>query len=914
MNTLRIVVLVILFLIIAFSTSISIFYTDLLWFQDLGLNAVFWFRVWFKAILFLASFLVAFAVIEGNLWPAFRQGSMAVVIPMGRMQDFWLRYRETFRRYFTALFSAAAALFALVQAGKIVSNWETVALYLNRQTTGKVVPVFGLDTGFFLFSLPFYSLVADWLFSLLIVTIALVSVAYFLRSVAGTLQSFRVTFAWFKEHFYGLLAALSLVEAARLYLGSYYTAYSPRGAVFGPAYADVHATIPGFRLAAAAFALLGVFFVYSAFASVSWRQPLTAFGLALAVTVGAAYIYPSIIQAYVVAPSELTRERPYIEHHIAMTRAAYDLERFNEIPHEPPGPVTAKALDENRATLESVRLWDWRPLLSTYQQLQAIRTYYVFSDIDLDRYPIGGRPRQLAVAVRELSSDNIPERARTWINVHLKYTHGYGLVANPVNEVAQEGLPVFFARNIPVEASYPALAVKRPQIYFGELTNEYAIVGTKEKEFDYPSGDRNIYTRFAGKSGVQLSSYLRKLAFAIRFGTLKILLSSEITPESRVLFDRQIVRRAEKIAPFLTYDRDPYPVALDGSIVWVLDAYTTSNRFPYAQPYGDGSFNYLRNSVKVVIDAYTGETTFYVWDDTDPILAAYRRVFPSIFKDRATMPEGIVSHLRYPEDLFRVQATMLTTYHMRDPDVFYNREDQWDIAREIFDTSTVDVDPYYVIMQLPERSGAPFRFEKPEFLTMLPFTPRGKSNMISWLFVSSDPPHYGMGGYFVFGKGKLVYGPLQIESRIDQDPVISQQITLWNQAGSRVIRGNLLVIPLDGSLLYVEPLYLQSEQSQIPELKRVIVASEDRVQMAESLDSALAALVGRSGTETTQEAQQPGGATGGADIARLRELFSAMEESLKRGDYARFGASLEELKRALFPPATTQTTTAGAGR
>ncbi len=897
MRDFRFVIIVLLVLLLFFSTSISIFYTDWLWFKDLNLESVFWYRIFTRSGIFIISFFFVFILGYLNVFPTLKREQYARVIPLGS-EAFWIRYRDIFQKFFKLIALAAVVIIALVQAASAASSWEVVVLFLNRISAGVRVPIFNIDASFFLLELPFYSKLLDWFMTTLLLVFGLVAGAYFLRSVAGTLQSFRLTFSWYKEHFYILLSLISFTESLRLYLGVYKRAYSTLGAIYGPSYTDVHAIMPALRISAILFVGLGLYFGYAAFKGILWSGPIAATSIIIGFSLASIYLYPSFYQSYVVSPNELSRERPFIKYHIDLTRYAYDLDRFSEISYPPASVITKETVEKNQSTIENIRLWDWRPLLSTYNQLQTIRTYYTFRDIDLDRYVIEGRLKQVALAVRELSHENLSERAKTWINLHLKYTHGYGLAISPVNEVTGEGLPVFYLKDIPGETSYDIFELKTPQIYFGEQTDTYAIVNTKEKEFDYPAWDKNVYTVYKGKAGISLDSRLKRLAFAIRFGTLKIILSSEITPDSRIIFDRNIVERVKKIAPFLLYDRDPYPIVMKGKVYWILDAYSHSPYFPYSQPNETETFNYIRNSVKVVIDAYEGTTEFYIWDKKDPIVRTYQRAFPKIFKSKELMPEEIEKHLRYPEDYFLTQSKMLAVYHIKQPDVFYNREDQWEIAKEVYDVGQQEVQPYYVVMQLKE---APYRFEKPEFLLMLPFTPRGKNNMVAWVFVSSDVPNYGRGAVYTFLKGKLVYGSLQIESRINQDPYISQQITLWNQAGSRVIRGNLLVIPINGAILYVEPLYLQSEQSQIPELKRVVVATEDKVIMSENIENSLSQIVeGRLSEEETERAP-----TEEKAIQSLKGLFLELERALKNGEFDVFGEKLKEIRRMLFGEETT---------
>jgi uncharacterized membrane protein (UPF0182 family) len=487
-----------------------------------------------------------------------------------------------------------------------------------------------------------------------------------------------------------------------------------------------------------------------------------------------------------------------------------------------------------RDTLENIRLWDYRPLLETYRQLQSLRAYYTFSDVDIDRYWVRGRQQQLMLAVRELEPTRLPPQARTWVNQHLVYTHGYGVVAAPVHRVSAEGLPELWVRDIPPRAEFSELQLHRPEVYFGELTRHYVIVDTRVPEFDYPRGDENVTTRYQGRAGIPLRGALRRLAFATRFGDARILLSTDLTPSSRVLFARAVPERLHRLAPFLRYDRDPYAVVADGRLFWIVDAYTTSDRYPYSQPVG--SFNYIRNSVKAVVDAYHGTVRFYLADPSDPVARVYARIFPGLFQPLSELPPSLRAHLRYPVDLFEVQAHVYATYHMRDPQVFYNREDSWAVANEIFADRPQPVEPYYVTLRLPGAESA-----RPEFVLILPMTPQRRDNMVAWLAARNDPPHLGELWVFTFPKDRVVFGPMQIESRINQDPSISQQLTLWNQQGSRVIRGNLLVVPVQRSLLYVEPLFLQAERSQLPELRRVVVTHGPRVAMAPTLEEALAA-------------------------------------------------------------------------
>jgi hypothetical protein len=611
------------------------------------------------------------------------------------------------------------------------------------------------------------------------------------------------------------------------------------------------------------------------------------------------------MQRYLVEPNEVAREVPYIQYNIQFTRQAYGLENVDERDFGQVAPLTVETLNANRASLQNVRLWDYRPLSDTYRQIQAIRLYYGFHDLDIDRYRIDGDYRQVILAARELDQSQL--QSVTWVNQHLQFTHGYGVVMNPVNEITPEGLPHLWIKDLPPTISVP-LKIDRPEIYYGELTDNYVFVNTGIQEFDYPRGEENVYTSYQGAGGVPLDSYLKRLAFALRLGDANVLLSQYIDINSRLLFNRRIQDRVREVAPFLRYDDDPYLMILDGKLYWVQDAYTVSDHYPYSQPVS-GDINYIRNSVKVVIDAYEGSMTFYIADPTDPLVQTYSAIFPGLFTPQAAMPDGLRQHLRYPEGLFTIQATMYQTYHMRDVNVFYNKEDQWSLPHEVRGGQQQLIEPYYVIIRLP--SGT-----QEEFMLIQPFTPANKDNLIAWMAARCDGENYGKLVVYRFPKQELIFGPLQIEARIDQDSEISPQLSLWSQRGSQVIRGNLLVIPLDQSLLYVEPLYLQAESGQIPELKRVILASGERVVMTETLNEGLVKLFGAGASgvaATVGETPATGPAATGElppsmgqqvyDLARQADQhYNAAQEALRAGDWATYGAeqkALEEVVKKL---------------
>ena len=686
-----------------------------------------------------------------------------------------------------------------------------------------------------------------------------------------------------------------------------------RGLVDGAGYTDIHATLPVLWILLALTLLTGLALLAGARRG-RLRNAIYALLLLVAVWIVGLAIYPEFVQRLVVGPNEQDKERPYIARAIEFTRKAYALDRFEE--HEFPDveDLSADDLHQNAATVANIRLWDHEPLLTTFAQLQEIRTYYDFLRVDNDRYWINGDYRQLSLSPRELNPASLP--SRNWINEHLTYTHGYGLCMGPVNESTPDGLPVFFVKDIPPASSTPSIHVTRPEIYYGEVPNEYCIVDTRLKEFDYPAGDENVYSSYSGSGGLPVESFWRRLLFALKFGELKILLSTDIQDSSRVMIYRDILERAGRLTPFLAYDHDPYlVVAADGSLVWMLDGYTTSSQYPYSEPAGDLG-NYIRNSVKATVNAYTGAVHFYVADPTDPLIQVYSSLFPGVFQPLDAMPADLRAHIRYPEDFFTIQAAKYAVFHMTDPRVFYNKEDLWRVAQSAARGANAPMSPYYTIMKLPGLGG------REEFILMVPFTPARKENMIAWMAARCDVPNYGKVAVFAFPKQKLIYGPQQIESRIDQDPAISQLLTLWGQGGSKVIRGTLLVIPVRNSVLYVEPLYLSTENGPgLPQLKRVLVSYADKVVMESTLDAALANIFGGPAGATTLAGaagapaaaggtSNAGAATGAVPGSSLSPEFSALarearqhfdkaNELLRQGDWAGYGDEMKKLQDVL---------------
>jgi uncharacterized protein len=610
-------------------------------------------------------------------------------------------------------------------------------------------------------------------------------------------------------------------------------------------------------------------------------------------------IIPAVYQSYWVKPDELRLESQYIAKNIEFTRYGFGLDHITSATFPAKGKLTPELIAASQATIRNIRWWDPRPLLDTYRQLQEIRLYYDFHDIDVDRYTIDGSYQEVLLAARELNQSKLPVDAQTWINQRFKFTHGNGIAMNPVNRFDEEGLPVFYVKDIP-PVGLPELKIGRPEIYFGENTTNYVVVGGGTKEFDYAQGQENVYNVYGGRDGVSLSSLWRQALFAWYFGDIKLLISDNVTGASKILFRRIIQDRIQQIAPFLLLDRDPYLVVNDGRLIWLQDAYTVSDSIPYSQLGPAGTMNYIRNSVKIAVDAYDGNPVFYIADPKDPIILTYQRIFPTLFQPLESMPTSLRKHVRYPEDLFTIQARVYGTYHMQNPEVFYNKEDLWGFAKESPKGETKTLQPYYTIMKLP---GEP----REEFILMLPMVPNNRDNMIAWLAARCDGADYGKVIEYAFSKEKLIYGPAQIEARIDQDTTISQQLSLWNQIGSRVIRGNLLVIPVDDTLLYVEPLYLSAESRQLPELKRLIASTGERVVMAEDLDGLLAALVSteghKPGVVASTSLPKPGErgteiAPAGANAEALNHYRRAFE-ALNKGDWRTFGVEMEAMQKAL---------------
>jgi uncharacterized protein len=902
------------------------YYVDVLWFGSLGYGEVFWKTLTLQWGIFSAFAAATFLILFGTFL-ALKRAHLSDLpegntIFIGR-QPVKLPVEPVLR-----LIALGASLaIAAATGGAMVEEWPTLALFWYApRTTGSVVdPIFGKPLNFFLFTLPAWQLILGWLLTLAVMTCAL-AVFFILitggaRVLAGRLSR-HVTLPW-----RGLsitFAFLLLILAMRVYISRFEQLLEDHTIFGGVTYTDAHVTLTGMLVVCTALILGAVIAALNAV-----RMPRGRWLVAAILPAALCYIAVQVIAWYVssfiVKPNELVREKPYIVYNTDLTRQAYGLNRVSQ--REFPAETTVAAADpaNNQATLQNIRLWDWHALQDTLRQIQEIRTYYDFPDIDIDRYDIDGTTREVMLAARELNVDKLPESSRNWINEKLIYTHGYGITMNPVNGFTAEGLPTLMLSNMPVQSTVPSVSVTRPEIYFGELTNTDVYVKTRQKEFNYPQGESNNLTSYEGDGGIVLGGFLRRLILALDQSDLaKLPFSDDVNKTSRLLMRRNIRDRVSELAPFLTYDPDAYIVlGDDGRLSWIMDAYTVSDSYPYSSHYrlDNNLINYMRNSVKVVIDAYDGTTTFYVFDTEDPIIAAYRRIFPSLFKDASMMPPELRKHVRYPELLLKLQAEVYGLYHMTDPEAFYNREDLWTVATEVGmseggEQTTQAMQPNFVLMKLPGESGE-------EFVEILPFTPANRNNLIGWIAGRSDGAHYGTSVVYNFPKTKLVDGPLQIEARIDQNAQLSGQLTLWNQQGSHVRRGALLVIPSGRALLYAEPIYLQAERSPMPELRLVVLALQDRLAYGPTFEAAMASLFGgtvssltaasTTATATTaaaapaeSERSNPASAASAQSATDLNPLIAEAAKDL--ADYQRLtaegklgeaGQKLEELKRTL---------------
>ena len=900
------------------SRSALSYFVDALWFRSLGYGEVFAKSLGLQWGVFAAFAAITFFVLYGTF--ALLRRAHSADLPSGHTimiggQPLKLSIEPVLR----VLTVGVSLLVAFATGGAMMAEWPALALlwYAPQANGGVTDPIFGKPLNFFLFTLPAWHILLNWL--LMLAVVICIAAGLFLLVTGGVnaassaLEGRRIRYGSSPSRWRGLsiaLAFLLAVVAMREYLGRFELLLDPHTIFQGVTYTDAHVTITGMLVISLALVLGAVIAAANAVRNPSRQRILVAL-----VPAAICYVLFAIVGWYVsnfvVKPIELVREQPFITHNIEMTRQAFGLDKFQQ--REFPAETTIGATDpaNNQATLKNIRLWDWHALQDTLRQIQEIRTYYDFPDIDIDRYEIDGSMREVMLAARELNVDKLPESSRNWINDKLIYTHGYGITMNPVNGFTSEGLPTLMLSNMPVQSTVPSLNVTRPEIYFGELTNTDVYVKTRQQEFNYPQGQANNLTSYQGSGGIELGGFLRRIILAIDRGDLgKLPFSDDVNSGSRLLMRRNIRDRVTTLAPFLMFEQDPYIVlGEDGRLSWVMDAFTTSDNYPYSSHYQaqDQPVNYMRNSVKAVVDAYDGTTTFYVFDDQDPILATYRRIFPSLFKDSSAMPAGLRKHVRYPEQLLKLQAQVYGLYHMTNPEVFYNREDLWTVATEVGmgdggEQATLAMQPNFVLMKLPGEAGE-------EFVEILPFTPANRNNLIGWIAGRSDGANYGTSVVYDFPKTRLVDGPLQIEARIDQNAQLSGQLTLWNQQGSHVRRGSLLVIPCGKALLYAEPIYLQAERSPMPELRLVVLALQDKLAYGTTFEAALASLFGGnvsslSAAEVPQATPQSAGAAQPATdlntlITEASKDFSDYQRLTAEGKLGEAGQKLDQLKSAL---------------
>ncbi len=874
-----------LFVIVPFISSLLGFYTEWLFFVETGFSSVFTTTLYAKTAAGLLFGGLLFIFVQANIYYANRaQFPLSGIYIVGG-GNFRIN-RDEITHLVKPVGMLISVVLAIFAGNWGAMQWDNLLLFTNRLAVGTVDPVIGKDLGFYLFSLPFMEMLKAFVNFMLLATVAATAAVYYVRGGILLTERGLAVDEKVRRHLAVLVVVFACSIAAGFYLDSFRLLYSNNGSFYGAGYVDVNSRLLTYRVLTFLTPLAGAMLAAGIWKG-TWRMALLPPVVVVALYIIGIRVYPGLLQKFKVAPNELALETPYIENNLKFTRFGYDLEKIETVPFDVDTKLSAADIANNDATIKNIRLWDHAPLLKTYSQLQQIRTYYKFFDVDNDRYKVNGQYSQVMLSPRELSYADLP--SKNWINERLIFTHGNGITFGPVSRISKEGLPEFFVKDIPA-VSLADIKVTRPEIYFGELSNDYVVVKTKVPEFSYPTATGNINTTYAGKGGVAIDSLLKKALFAAWFRTEKILLSSDITSESRIIYNRNINERVRTIAPFLRFDGDPYMVVDEkGRLKWIIDAYTFSYRLPYSKPL-QGGINYMRNSVKAVVDAYDGTLDFYISDPNDVLAKVYSRMFPGLLKPMSAMPDDLRRHVRYPHQYLQVQAAMFSAYHMTDPKVFYNKENLWQIPA----IGEKPMEPYYTIMKLPGEKVE-------EYILLLPFTPSKRDNLAAWLTARCDGENYGKIRAYTFPRDRLIYGPKQIDARINQDSFISQQLTLWNQRGSEVIRGSLLVIPIEKSLLYVQPLFLAADKAGLPELKRVIVAFGDQVVMEENLELALQRLFGgkkavaaATGTVTADSKASP------ATLAR--EAMSIYEKATtlqRQGNWAGYGEELRKLEQVL---------------
>lgn len=883
---------------------ISTFYTEILWFREVHLGRVFWTSVWTRTALGVGFGTVFALLMLLNLWIARKITNPA---RMFSVSDVVLeRYRATLQPYAKWFVIGGSLAFGLFAGSGATVKWRDWLLYQNASTFGQADPVFGKDLGFFVFKLPFLQFAFTWMFSTMVLLTLAVAVAhYFMGGIRPQARSDRVA-PEVRAHLSALLGVIVLLKAYGYRLDQFNLSYSPRGVVHGASYTDVNAQLPALQLLVVIAIACSVFFFLNARVK-NWILPIGGIAILALTSVVAGGIYPAAVQRLRVTPNERLREAPFIERNITATRAAFGIDNVTKRPLSAKDPVSAKQVAGAKPTIENIRLWDPKVLVNQYTSVQRIKQYYEFNDVDVDRYQFASGKRQVMLSAREISPNGLSPTAQTWLNKHLIYTHGYGAVASRVDRVTSDGRPDFIIQNIPPVAEDDGPEITEPRIYFGESEEvPFVVVGSEQKELDFPQGDRFAETVYDGEGGVALSSVARRAAFAWRFRDVNLLISSAITPKSRIMFRRTILDRVKRIAPFVELDADPYLMIVDGKLLWMLDGYTTSSMYPYSQRVDfneiseggvTGSGNYIRNSVKFVVGAKDGDITGYAWDETDPILRTWQKIFPGLLQPKSAMPAGVLEHVRYPEGLFKLQSDRFASYHILDPSNFYSREDAWLVGTD--PTGSLGqagdhppVPPYYVLTQLPGEKEL-------SFVLVRPFTPAARANLTAFMVAHSDPGNYGQLVSYTFPKSDSVFGPEQIQARINQDPAVSQQVGFWTGQKSTVIYGNLLIVPIGQSLLYVQPLYLKGTGQNIPELKRVVAVTGNSVKMANTLPEALAAIF--KGSPPVVDPGDPGApAKTLADyIQEAIDHDQAAQRALREGDFATYGREQALMRDAL---------------
>ncbi|HOO72406.1 MAG TPA: UPF0182 family protein [Spirochaetota bacterium] len=881
------------YILIAMSSG---FYLDYQWFSINNGTGIFWTLFTTKFIVH-AMFTVAFiALFFLNFLLIRLLGGKGRIFTSNILDRLRIPVFGSPRRALLIILTISVVIIGFIMGGAGSAYWKEYLMFGHAQPFASMPPdpIFNLEVGFYIFKLPFYNFLYTWLMTSLIM-ITLFSVFFHVTNGGILWRKNKLEFSLFaRAHISSLLAIVVFLYGVGYRLKAYELLYSQIGKFFGAGYTAVNANLIAYNVAMVLSFIAAGFLLFN-IVKRSFKLPIIVLVILFPAYFILGTMYPSIQQRFVVDPNELDKEGPYIKNNITFTRLAYDIEKVKEIPFANNRNLSYRDIMNNRTTLENVRLWDWRPLKQTYKQLQELKPYYYFHDVDVDRYMINRQKIAVNLSARELLHSRLTVSSQTWQNKHLIYTHGFGAVLSRVDKVTEEGLPEMLIYDIPPQSKID-FSISRPQIYYGEHNNDYVITNTSIQpgEFDYPSGEENKYTTYAGSGGLALDSLIKRVFLAAAFNDINILISGTISDKSRILFKRNIMDMVTTYTPFLNFDDDPYLVISEGRLFWIIDAYTMTDRFPYSTPImvGGKKINYLRNSVKIVIDAYNGSMDYYITDDSDAIIKVYAGIFPGVFKKMQDLPEDLRNHVRYPETLFNIQSTMLLKYHMTEPNVFYNNEDAWDIPRQIYESNEQPVVSYYLVTKLPDETRS-------EFILILPFTPLQKNNMIGFLTAKCDMPDYGELKLYLLPKDKLSYGPLQIEARIDQDPEISKQLTLWNQKGSGVIRGNMLAIPVEESILYIEPLYLKAESSEMPELKRVIISFADQVVMEKDLPTALERMFYKGRFFSDLPSRENAETQLRMLAGKAHTHYIRAEQSLKAGKWKEYGEELENLKNIL---------------